>query len=77
MTSYNPVTGEIVEKLRTICGPSYVLADDPDRLEPYSHDEIPDPKYAHMPEVVVRPRTAEEIASIMRLANRETIAVTP
>lgn len=77
MASYRPVTSKIVEELRTLCGPSYVLADDPDRLEPYSHDEIPDPRYAHMPEVVVRPRTAEEIAAIMRLANREHIAVTP
>ena len=43
----------------------------------YSHDEVADPIYAHQPEVVVKPATAEEISSIMILANREMIPVTP
>ncbi len=33
--------------------------------------------YAHMPEVVVKPRTAEEISAIMKMANEEMIPVTP
>ncbi len=74
---YNPVTAEIVRELIDIVSERYVIHGDPDKLEPYSHDEIPDPEYAHMPEVVVRPDSAEQIAAIMKLANREHIAVTP
>jgi glycolate oxidase len=76
-TQYNPVTAEIVRELIDIVGERYVIHDDPDRLEPYSHDEVPDPEYAHMPEVVVRPDSAEQIAAIMKLANRRRVPVTP
>ena len=77
MNRYAPVTSSVVEELRSIVGPNWVVFDNQDALEPFSHDEIPDPHYAHMPEVVVRPRTAEEIAAIMKLASRENIPVTP
>jgi glycolate oxidase len=76
-TKYNPVTPAIVEELRRIVGPQYVIFGDADALEPFSHDEIPDRHYAHMPEVVVRPRSADEIAAIMKLANHELVPVTP
>ena len=74
---YNPVTPEIAAELRAIVGARYIIYGDEEKLEPYSHDEVPGKEYAHMPEVVVRPRTAEEIAAIMKLANREMIPVTP
>ena len=77
MPQYNPVTPEIAERLRAIVGPRHVIYRDDEKLQPYSHDEIPDPKYAHMPEAVVRPDAAEQIAAIMKLANEEHIAVTP
>lgn len=77
MTRYNSITPDILRKLRQIAGPQYVIAKNPDELEKYSHDEIPDPAYAHMPDVVVKPGTVEEISAIMRLANRERIPVTP
>jgi glycolate oxidase len=76
-TRYNPVTAEVVEELRQIVGPRYVLFGDSEKLEPFSHDEIPDRHYAHMPEVVVRPKSADEIVEIMKLANRRRIPVTP
>jgi glycolate oxidase len=76
-TRYNPVTPVIVEELRRIVGPRHVIFGDADALEPFSHDEIPDRRYAHMPEAVVRPRSADEIAAVMKLANRELIPVTP
>ena len=76
-TKYNPVTPEIVDELRVIIGDKYVVFDDPERLEPYSHDEVPNPQYAHMPEALVRPRTAEEISAIVKLANRRMIPITP
>ena len=74
---YNAVGPRIADKLRAIVGAKYVIYGDEEKLEPYSHDEVPGKEYAHMPEVVVRPRSAEEIAAIMKLANREMIAVTP
>jgi len=75
--NYNPVTPGIVAELQKIVGEKYVLFGDDEKLEPYSHDEVPDPHYAHMPEAVVRPGSAEEIAAIMKLANRERVPVTP
>ncbi len=75
--TYNPVTEEIVDQLRQIVGERYVLFGDAEKLEPYSHDEIPDPKYAAMPEVVVRPESTDQIAAILKLASRERIPVTP
>ena len=74
---YNRVTDKIIEELRRIVGPAYVIYEQPERLEPYSHDEVVEPKYAHMPECVVRPQSAEEIAAVLKLANRELIPVTP
>jgi len=74
---YNKVTHEIVAELGRIVGERYVLYGDPEKLAAFSHDETPDDSYARMPEVVVRPESAEEIAQIMKLANRERIPVTP
>ena len=76
-TSYRPLTPGIVAELRAIVGERYVVFGDPEKLEPYSHDEVPDTSYAHMPDALVRPETAEEIAAIIKLANREHIPVTP
>ncbi len=76
-SSYNPVTDEIYEELVSLVGKTYVIYKDREALEPFSHDEVPDKKYARMPEIVVRPRTTEEIAKIMVLANNRSIPVTP
>ena len=77
MTKYNPVTPEIVDRLREICGVPYVIYNDAERLEPYSRDEIPGTHYRRMPEVVVRPDSTDRVAAVMRLANSERIPVTP
>ena len=74
---YTALTPEILKRLAAIVGEKYVIYGDAEKLEPYSHDEVPDPRYRHMPEAVVRPRTAEEIAAVMKLANREHFPVTP
>jgi glycolate oxidase len=76
-TPYNPVTPKIVAKLRHIAGDAFVLYGDRERLEPYSHDEVPDRRYAHMPEAVVRPENAGQIAAVLKLANEARFPVTP
>ncbi|RCK81160.1 MAG: FAD/FMN-containing dehydrogenase [Candidatus Ozemobacter sibiricus] len=75
--AYQPVTPALLDELRGIVGPAHVIAGDPEKLEAYSHDEIAEPEYARMPECVVRPGSAAEIAAIMKLANRERVPVTP
>jgi glycolate oxidase len=74
---YNSVSTDIVNKLKDIVGSKYIIFNDVEKLEPFSHDETPDKKYAHMPEVVVRPSATEEIAKIVKLANKYLIPITP
>ncbi|SCY97058.1 FAD-binding oxidoreductase [Alkaliphilus peptidifermentans] len=73
---YNPVTKKIVDELIQILGPKNVFTD-VEKMEAYSHDETSVEEYGHMPEVVITPSTAEEIARVVRLANRELIPITP
>lgn len=74
---YRAITPAIIEELQDIIGERYVVFDDVEQLETYSHDEVADMRYAHKPDVVVKPETSEEIAALMKLANRERIPVTP
>ena len=76
MQQYNPVTPDILTELKAIVGEKYAFSD-PDKLETYSRDETPDSKYAHLPEVVVLPGTTEEVAHVVKLANRERISIVP
>jgi len=73
---YNPVSKDIIKELTAITGEKNVIVD-PEKLETYSHDEIPAEQYGKMPEVVVTPARADEIVKIMKLANKEHIPVTP
>lgn len=77
MTRYKPVTLPIVEMLEQICGKENVLFNDAEKMEIYSHDEVAEKEYAHMPEVVVKPDNEKEVSDIVKLANREIIPVTP
>ncbi|MCK9548751.1 MAG: FAD-binding oxidoreductase [Sphaerochaeta sp.] len=74
--TYTPITDHIIEKLISICSPSNVITDG-ERMESYSHDETSKEQFSAMPEVVVTPSTTEQVAQIMRLADRLTIPVTP
>jgi glycolate oxidase len=73
---YNKVTEDILNRLIEIVGTRNVLID-MEKLESYSHDETPKEQYAHMPEVVITPTDAEQIASVVRLANQQRIPITP
>ena len=76
-TVYKIVTPKIAKDLADIVGEKHLIYNDIESLEAFSHDEIPGSEYRHMPEVVVRPQSAQEITEIMKLANREMIPVTP
>ena len=76
MTKFNPVTEEVLEALRAIVGAEFVK-NDAETLERYKTDEEPDPHYHHLPEVVVMPCSTEEVAAIMKLANKYLVPVTP
>lgn len=64
----------ILIKLQEIVGTSYVFTDE-ENLKKYGHDETED--YIFPPNVVVKPSSVEEIASIMKLANEFKIPVVP
>ncbi|GAB4115388.1 MAG: FAD-linked oxidase C-terminal domain-containing protein [Candidatus Caldatribacteriota bacterium] len=73
---YNSVTKEIINQLIEILGPKNVIQDR-EKIEAYSHDETPGEEYKYMPEVVVTPKTTEEISKIVKLANKKSIPITP
>jgi len=72
--TYQPITPELVSELRSVCGENHVFTDQ-DILTDYSHDYTEDLRFH--PEVVVKPRTAEEISAILKICNRELIPATP
>ncbi len=75
--AYRKIDARIVEALRRIVGPDDVFFghQDTEKLEPYTHDETVGLRAE--PEVVVRVTSAEQIAEIFRLAQRERVPVTP
>lgn len=68
------ISDSIINSLQSILGKDFVFYD-AESLQHYSHDETEDLHFT--PEVVVKPRTAEEISTILKLANKELIPVTP
>lgn len=74
--NYGKVTNALVEELRGLLGAKNVISD-AERMEAYSHDETSAEEYGHMPDVVVTPTTTEQVAAVVKLANRERIPVTP
>lgn len=73
---YGTVTPAYLEELRQIVGAKYVWTD-ADKLIPYEKDEGVEAALFHRPDAVVLPETTEQVAAIMKLANRERIPVTP
>lgn len=76
MKNYNAVTPELIIELKNILGDSYVITD-MEKLETYKTDEEANPKYHHLPEAVVFPKDTEQVAVIVRLANKYLVPVTP
>lgn len=68
------LTAEHIELFKLITGDSHVFVDE-DSLQHYSHDETETLSY--LPEVVIKPRTVEEVSAIMKICNENKIPVTP
>ena len=76
MSTYNPVTEEVLVALREALGAENVKVDE-ETLDRYKTDEETDPRYHHLPEVVVLPGSTEEVAEVMKIANKYLVPVTP
>ncbi|MDD8026784.1 MAG: FAD-binding oxidoreductase [Acidobacteriota bacterium] len=73
MTARRP---EFIDALTGIVGAGQVLSD-PDCLEAYGHDEFSLKDIRRSPDLAVRPRTAAEVAAVLKLANEHGVPVTP
>ncbi|MFK7000156.1 FAD-binding oxidoreductase [Flavobacterium oreochromis] len=69
-----PISKELIQKLIDVVGEPYVFTDIETR-EAYGHDETED--FSFPPGVVVKPSSAEEVASVVKLANEFYTAVVP
>lgn len=65
---------DLLDDFKQIIGDSFVYIDD-ESLERYSHDETEHLRY--LPDVVLKPRSAQEISQILHLCNANKIPVTP
>ncbi len=65
---------KVISQLRRIVGKDAVLTAKED-LNAYSYDGTT--TWAHMPEVVVLPKTTEQVSKILKLANENKVPVTP
>lgn len=71
---YNKVSESQIKVFQQIVGQPFVIISEEDKA-PYSKDYTEDLSYT--PEVVIKPRTPQEIAEIMRYCNAQNIPVTP
>src|SRR6478752_7495118 len=72
--AFAEVTNLNVAQFEEIVGKENVIIDAEKRLH-YSHDETED--HSFLPDVVLKPQSAEEISRIMKLCNELVIPVTP
>src|SRR5688572_13912599 len=70
----SPLDIDLILSFKKIVGDDYVLIDEETLLH-YSHDETEDLHFP--PDLVIKPRTTEEISAIMKECNAKKIPVTP
>lgn len=70
--SYN--LDHLLTEFKAVLGDTFVLIDDENRNK-YAHDETENLHF--LPDIVLKPRTAEEISAIMKICNEQKIPVTP
>jgi glycolate oxidase len=65
-----PAAVEQIDAFRRIVGEQYVHVDE-EALQHYAHDETEDLHF--LPDVVLKPATAEEISAILKICNQHRI----
>ena len=68
---FNKITGSDIKKLQDICGAGNVIEDISDD---YGHDELG--IFMHLPDVMIKAGSTNEISEVMKLANESCIPVT-
>ncbi len=71
---FNTVSAQLLERFESILGAEFVLVDE-ESLKNNASDETEDLSFP--PEVVLKPRSADEISQILKLCNEDNVAVTP
>ena len=71
---FEPISDALKQEMRLLLGESWFKTDET-TLSEYGHDETEDLSFP--PEVVVRPRTTEEVAAVMSICARRRVPVTP
>ncbi len=73
---YGQIDSDIRKRLAEIVGAAHLLSD-PEKMVDYGHDEFSQREIARLPDVVIKPASAEEVSLVMRLADEKRIPVTP
>lgn len=76
MDVYGRLTKDIEKELASVLGSGGIITEDSDVLENYSWDQA-GRIWGHMPDAVVRPENTEQVSSVMKIASRYRIPVTP
>jgi glycolate oxidase len=73
-TSNKKLPTELIRQFKEIVGEEFIRMDE-ETLKDYGHDETENLLF--LPDVVLRPGSAEDKSTIMKICNRERIPVTP
>ena len=73
---YTKISQEILAKLQALVGAQNVVTDK-EQLVLYSHDEVTDPAYHHLPEAVVFAENTQQVAAVVKLANEYKFPIVP
>jgi glycolate oxidase len=76
MRDYKKVDEKVIEDLKEMVGEKNVITDESKMID-YSHDEFTLSDIAHMPDVVVRPDSTEQVSKVLKYADGNRIPVTP
>jgi len=76
MRQYKKIDEQDINKIREIVGENNIITEQEKMLD-YSHDEFSLAKITKIPDAVAKPRSAAEVSEILKLANKESVPVTP
>lgn len=76
MSRFNSVSDELIGALTKALGEHGVKSEH-DAIESYKTDQEGDPRFHYMPGVVVFPESTEDVAAVVKLANKFMVPITP